>query len=225
MMQPVWLNILPDVFSKIVNIHNLHMVSPYFLHIYLIDTSQHDERTDKKTTLRDHADKKNIRSEKMKKSTMTKLIVLAVVAMLFSPAVGNAFGGKKCDDDTKGDPSLGSRIPPFMVQQYDTDGDGALSDQEREAAHAAILAKYDTNGDGKLSRGERRAVRDAAHDAFLAKYDTNGDGEISSEERDAIKADFIERFDTNGDGALSKDELPDGPYDFGGRGGHGGPRQ
>ena len=143
----------------------------------------------------------------MKKSTMAKLVVLAAIAMLFSPAVGNAFGGKRFNDDGRGNPS--DHIPPVLAQQYDTDGDGTLSDQEREAAHAAILEKYDTDGDGELSRKERHAVRDAAHDAFVAKYDTDGDGELSSEERDAVKADFIERFDTDGDGLLSKDELPD----------------
>lgn len=165
----------------------------------------------------------------MKKNTMAKLVALAVVGILFSPAAGSAFGGKGLYDDGKGDPSFRQRIPLFMTQQYDTDGDGTLSEQEREAAHAAILEKYDTDGDGGLSREERRAVRDAARDAFIAKYDTDGDGEISTEERDAVKADFIERHDTNGDGALSKDELPDrrpgGRCGFGGRGGRGGPRR
>jgi len=159
----------------------------------------------------------------MKKNTMAKLIALAIVAMLFSPAVGNAFGGKRFNDAGAGDRSCS--IPPLMAQQYDADGDGQLSDQERETAQAAILAKYDTDGDGELSRVERRAVGDAARDAFLAKYDTDGDGTISTEERDAVKADFIERFDTNGDGALSKDELPDGRCGFGGPGGRRGPRR
>jgi hypothetical protein len=161
----------------------------------------------------------------MKKNTMPKLVGLAVVAMLFIPAVGNAFGGKGLNDDVQGDSSFRTKIPPFLAQQYDTDSDGQLSEQEREAAHAAIFEKYDTDGDGELSREERRAVRDAARDAFIAKYDTDGDGEISNEERDAVKADFIKRYDTDGDGALSKDELPwGGPGQrcgFGGRGGHG----
>lgn len=162
----------------------------------------------------------------MKKSTLAKLVTLAVVAMLISPAIGNAFGGRGLNDDAKGDPSSGPRIPPFMAQQYDTDGDGQLSQQEREAAQAAILEKYDIDGDGKLSREERRAVRDAAHDACIEKYDTDGNGELSGEERDAIKADFIKRYDTDGDNVLSKDELPEGgPCGFGGRGGRGGPRE
>jgi hypothetical protein len=157
----------------------------------------------------------------MEKSTMAILVFFGVVAVLFSPGVCNAFGGKDITDDTMGDHSFRLKIPPFMAQQYDTDGDGQLSEQECEAAHAAILEKYDTDGDGKLSRRERHAMREAVHDTLMAKYDTDGDGEISSEERDVIKADFIKRFDVDGDGKLSKDELPDrGPFGPGGRKGH-----
>lgn len=155
----------------------------------------------------------------MEKSTMAILILFAVVALLFNPAVSSVFGGEGPGDDAMGDPSFFPKIPPFMAEQYDTDGDGQLSVQEREAAHAAILEKYDTDGDGVLSRKERHAMREAVHDAFIAKYDTDGDGEISNEERDVIKADFIKRFDVDGDGKLSKDELPDrGPFGPGGRG-------
>ena len=165
----------------------------------------------------------------MKKNKVAKLVGLAVVVMLFSPAIASAFGGKELNDDVKGDPSFRPPIPRFMVHQYDTDADGQLSQQERETAHAEILEEYDTDGDGKLSRKERRAVRDAAHDAFVAKYDTDGDQKISAEERDAIKADLIAQYDKDGDEALSKDELPwggpGGRHGLGGRGGRGGPRR
>jgi len=162
----------------------------------------------------------------MRKNTLAKMVGLAVVAMLMSPAVVGAFGGRGLNDDVKGDPSFRPPIPPFMAQLYDTDGDGELSNEEREAAHTGIMEDYDVDGDGKLSRDERRAVRQAAHNAFIAKYDTDGDSEISSEERDAIKSDFIERHDTDGDKALSKDELPwDGPGKRCGFGRRGGPRR
>ena len=154
----------------------------------------------------------------MEKSTMAILILFAVVALLFNPAVSSVFGGEGPCDDAIGDPSFFPKIPPFMAEQYDTDGDGQFSQEEREAAHAAILEKYDADGDGVLSRKERHAMREAAHDAFIAKYDTDGDGELSTKERDAIKADFIKRFDVDGDGKLSKEELPDrGPFGPGGR--------
>ncbi|MEA2102556.1 MAG: hypothetical protein U9P80_08280, partial [Thermodesulfobacteriota bacterium] len=111
----------------------------------------------------------------MKRNTMVKLVFLVVFAMLLSPAIGNAFGKKGFSDDARDDPSFQTRIPLFIVQQYDTDADGQLSDEERETAHAAILEQHDIDGDGKLSWTERRSVRDAAHEAFIAKYDTDGD--------------------------------------------------
>ena len=151
----------------------------------------------------------------MRKNTISKLVMLAALVMLISPAVSYAFGGKADRDGKRGDAGHQRPIPPIIAQQYDADGDGQLSDEEREAAHAAILKEFDVDGDGELSRQERRAVGDAARDAFTAKYDTDGDGEISAEERDAVKADFIERHDSNGDGLLSKDEIPD--RGFGGR--------
>ena len=139
---------------------------------------------------------------------MAKLVVLAAVAMLFSPAICNAFGGKAGGEGKSYNAGHQMRIPPFMAQKYDTDADGKLSDIERKAARAAIIEKYDVDGDGELSRKERRAVRDAAHDAFIERYDADGDGEVSEQEHDAAKADFIDRHDKDGDGALSKDELP-----------------
>ena len=174
----------------------------------------------------------------MKNGTMSKLILLAAVAMLLSPAIANAFGKRANSDGASGDFPPGPGIPPFLAQQYDTDGDGQLSDEEHEAAQAAILEKYDTDGDGVLSRAEMHALHEDGREAFMAKYDTDDDGELSSEERDAIKADFIEQFDTDGDGLLSKDELPDrrargrrdgscfdGGEGFGGNKGRGGPRR
>ena len=166
----------------------------------------------------------------MKKSTMAKLVLLVILALLCSPAAGYAFGSQARSDDVQGDVPPVPWIPPLVAQQYDADNDGALSSEEIEAAQAAILEQYDTDGDGELSWVERRAVRDAERAARMEKYDTDGDGVISSEEHDAIKADFIKRFDVDGDGALSKDELPDhgpgGPgRSWGKRPGPGGPWQ
>jgi len=47
-----------------------------------------------------------------------------------------------------------------MMGQLDTDGDGAVSRAELEAAHQrhmALFEQADTDRDGKLTRGEMRA--------------------------------------------------------------------
>ena len=71
-----------------------------------------------------------------------------------------------------------------MLEKYDIDNDGKLSEEERQAAKedfkAAMLEKYDTDGDGELSPEEKKA-------AFIAKFDKDGDGELSEEEKKAAK--------------------------------------
>ena len=52
-----------------------------------------------------------------------------------------------------------------LLEQFDTDGDGTLSDAERQAAREArraeLLEKYDADDDGTLSDAEREAAREA----------------------------------------------------------------
>ncbi|QYU70887.1 EF-hand domain-containing protein [Leptolyngbya sp. 15MV] len=48
-----------------------------------------------------------------------------------------------------------------MLRQADTNGDGAISRAEFEAAAAQRFARMDTNGDGTVSTEERRAARAA----------------------------------------------------------------
>lgn len=91
-------------------------------------------------------------------------------------------------------------------------GDGGLP---------AFLGAYDLNGDGVLSQEERdamRADREARHDQWVQQWDTNADGTISEEERNAARTNIQQRVettreerfdeaDTNGDGFLSFDEF------------------
>ena len=59
----------------------------------------------------------------------------------------------------------GKKSPPEVIEKYDTDGDGKLSEEERKAAREArrakILEEFDTDGDGKLSGEEKKAAREA----------------------------------------------------------------
>jgi Ca2+-binding EF-hand superfamily protein len=92
-----------------------------------------------------------------------------------------------------------------------TFGDGSLPD---------FLATYDTNGDGMIDEEERQAMveaRKAAREERRAEIDTDGDGVISEEERqaarqavrDRIEAKRQERFNeiAGEDGLLSLEEF------------------
>jgi len=77
-----------------------------------------------------------------------------------------------------------------LLERFDSDGDGQLSDTERQAARefrqqAMMLRRFDGDGDGSLSADEQ-----AQADAFIAER----------------QARVLERFDADGDGILSDEE-------------------
>lgn len=122
------------------------------------------------------------------------------------------------------------------MDRFDTDGDGQISDAEREAMRAEMRARrdefmlrrmtsrFDADGDGVLSDAERveaeaeLAVRRAEREARMTeRFDTDGDGKLSDSERRAIRDQFgpsgrgggrdtVSRYDANGDGELDLDE-------------------
>lgn len=79
-----------------------------------------------------------------------------------------------------------------LVQKYDTNGDGVLSDQEKAAARAqrqggggGLMKRLDTNGDGVLSDAERQAGFARMQQKNPQKFkqlDINGDGQIDAAE-------------------------------------------
>lgn len=70
------------------------------------------------------------------------------------------------------------------LKEWDADGDGKLSDEERGAMHKARLenmhARFDHDGDGKLTPAELSTTRWFHGDATAA--DADGNGDISPEE-------------------------------------------
>ena len=121
-------------------------------------------------------------------------VMLAVICLVLSV---DAFGGGK---------QMSPEMRQKMLEKYDADGDGKLSDEERatakaemqgkrEAMQSQMLEKYDTDGDGKLSDEEKQAAkadREAKRAEMLEKYDTDGDGKLNESEREAAKADMSE---------------------------------
>ena len=108
--------------------------------------------------------------------------------------------------------------------QFDTDGDGQLSDDERAAMKASMqaereqrrqdmIAKFDKDGDGQLSDDEKLAMKTERAQGMVTHLDSDGDGKVSQAELDAAGGgrhgppiDFA-AADTDHDGALSAAEL------------------
>lgn len=96
---------------------------------------------------------------------------------------------------TARDRSFGDGLPEFL-QQFDTNEDGRIDEEERQAI---------------------REAREARHADWVAQWDTDGDGELSDEEREdareAIRAEIeakrAERFAeiAGDDGCLDADEF------------------
>lgn len=111
--------------------------------------------------------------------------------------------------------------------EFDADGDGILSEEERRAMRDAMraewLARFDLDGDGELSREERMAMRQSMFEQsqrgqeLMRQFDADGDGVLNEEEQAAMeafqqeqreqrRADELARYDSDGDGRLSRDE-------------------
>ena len=101
---------------------------------------------------------------------------------------GHAHGRHGCKHAWAG------KLKKKMMEKFDADGDGELSDDEKkamrnhiktqwEAKRAEKLKLYDADGDGELSKEERKTAHAAEKRKWVQKYDTDGDGELSPEEK------------------------------------------
>ena len=127
------------------------------------------------------------------------------------------------------------KIDAEMLEQYDANGDGVLSEEEiqtamkdmQETRRAEMMRRYDTDGDGKLSKTEREAMyqdqnrgggwQKMQQEWGIRLFDEDGDGQIDEEEK-AGQKEFGQQlqqvmndmqlrvFDADGDGQISKEE-------------------
>jgi hypothetical protein len=116
-------------------------------------------------------------------------------------------------------------IADEMLGSIDTNADGALSQEEINAAVASRYAAFDANKDGKLSLDEFQALwadltRPIAVRAFQF-LDPNGDGAVEKAEVDKRFGSLVARLDRNNDAKLSPEDRPhDRPWRHDGQDGH-----
>ncbi|MCC6735858.1 MAG: hypothetical protein IT534_06985 [Bauldia sp.] len=117
-----------------------------------------------------------------------------------------------------------------LLETFDTDGNGVVTQAEIDAVRAGELAEYDANGDGQLNLEEYTAYWTAKMlerivDAFQ-ELDANGDGNVTTEEWNAGIGNIVARLDQDGDAALGPTDVPQRAADergVGDRGDRGGP--
>jgi Ca2+-binding EF-hand superfamily protein len=83
------------------------------------------------------------------------------------------------------------------LEKADANGDGSVSEEEREAARSARqerhFKEFDTDGDGNITAEERTVARERHEARQLKEFDVDQDGELSPEERQAAQRARLRR--------------------------------
>jgi Ca2+-binding EF-hand superfamily protein len=106
-----------------------------------------------------------------------------------------------------------------MLETYDADGDGGVTQSEIDEWRANRLREFDTDGNGQLSLDEYRALwldamRERMVDQFQA-HDDDGDAQVTADEFGERTSRLVMVHDRNDDGVLNLEDT---------RGGRGGDR-
>ena len=104
----------------------------------------------------------------------------------------------------------GMHMGRYMMERYDANNDGKLTQDEINSNREAWLKEFDANNDGKLSLDEFKQLYLKARAERIVRefqrFDRDGDAGVTLEEYQRPLADLVERMDRNNDGALSKDD-------------------
>ncbi len=98
-----------------------------------------------------------------------------------------------------------------MLENFDTDGDGQLTQAEIDAVRADRFAEFDTDSNGELTLGEYEGLwLDAMRERMVDRFqglDNDGDATVTTQEFVDPFASMVSRMDRNEDGVLSADDM------------------
>lgn len=140
---------------------------------------------------------------------------------LLSTAIVLALSCHSAMADVAMGPFPGHHAPSFeqLLEKFDINQDGTISQDEVQSVHQAFFKAGDTNADGFLTEAELATVHAQQRETRLAEefaeLDTNGDGGISSEEAASQVspgpgrhlARYFTEVDSNGDGLATLEEM------------------
>jgi hypothetical protein len=137
---------------------------------------------------------------------MKKRFVVAAAAVIVT---GAAFVGAVQAQDVRG---MAPRAPNAgLLDAFDTNKDGAVTQDEINGARGANLAKHDRNTDGKLSIEEYTQLWLEAMRTDMVRqfqgHDTDGDGQVTADEFNARFKDAVARADVNRDGKVDAADM------------------
>lgn len=97
-----------------------------------------------------------------------------------------------------------------MMEHFDGDGDGRISQAEIDTARRERLAEFDRDGNGTLSLEEYEALwLDAMRTRMVRgfqRHDRDGDGAVTPDEFTRRFSHTVLRFDRNGDEVLDRSD-------------------
>lgn len=148
----------------------------------------------------------------------TKLLLGAGAASLI--ALGGLAGLAHADmDGGPGGGSCGMRGGPGMMgrqlmERYDTNKDGKVTQAEIDQNRQQMLAEFDANKDGTLSLDEFKQLWIKQRNEMMVRefqfFDRDGNGQVTIEEYKGPMANIVADRDQNADGSLGKDDRPAG---------------
>ncbi len=97
-----------------------------------------------------------------------------------------------------------------LLERFDTDKDGKLTQAELDTARKTLLEKHDADKDGRLTIAEFEPLwLEFSKPRMVRNFqglDRDGDSGVTTEEFLKPYADTVDRLDRNGDGAVSTDD-------------------
>jgi len=99
-----------------------------------------------------------------------------------------------------------------LMERYDADKDGKVTQAEIDQNRQQWLADADTNKDGTLSLDEFKVLWLKSRNEMVVRefqfFDRDGNGQVTIEEYKGSMSDLVATRDQNADGSLGKDDRP-----------------
>lgn len=143
--------------------------------------------------------------------THTKIAIATSIAVIGGIALAGAGMARGGFGGHHGGPWGGDGPRAMLMEQFDADGNGELSQAEIDEGLRSRMVSADSNGDGRLDLEEFQPllveiIRPRIVDGFQF-LDADGDAGITMEEIERPVTRVVSRLDRNDDGVLSEDEL------------------